>query len=202
MYPCKIIKLRSGETIITKIVGKKSNKLMLENPMLMKINSFADPFSNTRRDILTLTNWLEYAQESKIGIPEDWIALFLKPDAQASRLYEAETNKPKINIEEMKRLEDLLNKEGLDGKEDTDELPLDPSSIFMSFAINPNIFKQLIEEGYLEDEFLEEIEDDIINNDNGMHETIDDEDSDHRSGKENDFGNTWNDWSPDIRDYL
>ena len=196
MYPCKIIKLKSGETIITKIVGKRTNKLMLENPMLMRINSFPDPFNNMRREILTLTNWLEYSKDKKVAIPEDWIALFLNPDDQAASLYEKELSRPEVNIEdEIKTLEDLLS------KENKDDAPVDPSTIFMSFALNPNMFKQLIEEGYLEDELLEEDDEDIINNDNGMHEHID-EKSDHRSGKEKDFGNSWNDWSPDLRDYL
>jgi len=201
MYPCKIIKLRSGETIITKIVGKKSNKLMLENPMLMRINSISDPFNNIRREILTLQNWLEYSDKTKVAIPEDWIALFLTPDAQANRLYEAEVSKPEITENDLKALEDLLKPQD---PNDPDKKPIDPTSIFMSFAINQDIFKRLIEDGYLEDELfdMEEIdEDELIDNTDGLHEELESE-SDHRSGKEEDFGNTWNDWSPDLRDYL
>lgn len=37
----KILKLKSGESIITKIIGKKDGKLTLENPMLMNVSSLA-----------------------------------------------------------------------------------------------------------------------------------------------------------------
>ena len=201
MNPYRILKLRSGESIITKISGKKKNKLLLKNPMLMRINSIADPFNNVRREILTLSNWLEYSSANEVAIPEDWIALFLPPDAQAVRLYEAEINKPDLDLKE---LEDMLKRKEKENKEREDNSEMSPlDQIFMSFSINQDIFKKLVEEGFLEDELeLEDLEeDDVIDNENGLHEELESE-SDHRSGKEEDFGNSWNDWSPDLRDYL
>jgi len=196
MNPYRILKLRSGESIITKISGKRKDKLLLKNPMIMRINTIADPFSQLRREILTLSNWLEYSSTNEVAIPEDWIALFLPPDAQAVRLYEAEVNKSDVDLKE---LEELIKKKEKE-EEDSEMSPLD--QIFMSFSINQDIFKKLIEEGFLEDELeLEDLEEEIIDNEGGFHEELESE-SNHRSGKEDDFGNSWNDWSQDLRDYL
>jgi len=185
----KILKLRSGESIITKIVGKKSGRLMLENPMLMKVTTVTDPFYGIRREILTLSNWLEYTKSTKIAIPEDWIALFLVPDDQAMKLYQAEVDRPEISME------DVLKQQ----KEQMEKMQeqMDISQIMMSFAIDENMFKKLVEEGILEEGMEFE---DMMDVD-GSHEDLEIQEP-PRKGDEEDFGNHWRDWSPDIREYL
>lgn len=187
MAPYRILKLRSGESIITRIVAKKNGKFTVENPMLMKITSLTDPFSGYRRDILTLSNWLEYTQSKNAIIPEDWVAIFLTPDEQAVRLYESEVNRPEISIE------DLIKQQ----KEQIDKMEqMDISQIMMSFAIDENVFKKLVEEGILDQEMLEELDDM-----DGSHDDLE-VDTPPRNGEEEDFGNHWRDWSSDLRDYL
>lgn len=188
MAAYKILKLRSGESIITKIVGKKNGRLSLENPMLMKITTVSDPFYGFRKEVLTLSNWLEYTEAKNVTIPEDWIALFLTPDSQAMKLYEAEIDRPEVSME------DIMKQQ----KEQMDKMQgMDISQIMMSFAIDENMFKKLIEEGIL-DEGMEDIEYDEID---GSHEDLEIQEP-PRNGKEEDFGNHWRDWSPDLRDYL
>ena len=67
----------------------------------------------------------------------------------------------------------------------------------MSFAIDENMFKKLVEEGILED--MEE--DMIIDEMDGSHDDLEINEP-PRSGDEEDRGNHWRDWSPDLRDYL
>ena len=189
MSAYRILKLRSGESVITKIVGKKNGRLIVENPMLMNISSLSDPWSGVRKEVLTLQNWLEYSDQKQISIPEDWIALFLTPDSQAIRLYETEITQSEIS------LEDLMKKQ----KEQMDKMKeqfTDISQIMMSFAIDENMFKKLVEEG-----ILEEMEDMIIDEMDGSHDDLEINEP-PRSGDEEDRGNHWRDWSPDLRDYL
>ncbi len=190
MSAYKILKLRSGESVITKIVGKKNGRLIVDNPMLMKITSLSDPFTGIRREVLTLENWLEYANQNQIAIPEDWIALFLTPDIQALKLYETEIKQSKISIEElMKKQKEQMEKM----KEELDINDL--SQIMMSFQIDENMFKKLVEEGILEGEEMEFEEVDGSHDDLQINEPP-------RKGDEEDFGNHWRDWSGDLRDYL
>ena len=64
--PYRILKLRSGEDIITRIKGKNKEKYIVERPMQMKITSVLDPDSNkiVRKDFLLLTITLSAARNT------------------------------------------------------------------------------------------------------------------------------------------
>lgn len=190
MAPYRILKLRSGESIITRIVAKKNGKFTLENPMLMKVTSITDPFYGYRREMLTLSNWLEYTESDKAVIPEDWIAMFLTPDPQAVKLYEAEINRPEITMEDILRQQ----KEQMEKMEKMEDM--DISQIMMSFSIDEKVFKKLVEEGILDQDMMEELDES-----DGSHDDLNVEEP-PRTGQEEDYGNHWRDWSPDLRDYL
>ena len=210
----RILKLRSGESIIAKIIESKNNQVSIENPMIMNVMTIPDPFLKFKREVLTLSNWLEYSKTKEVTIPEDWIALCLTPDAQTTKLYIAEVNQPDVTKEDMMReqtmREDIMKQAEENLRELEDELknltdmpdmpniPNSPSSsVFMSFSMNHDMFKKLIEEGLLDQEMDDEFDD----LDGEQHEELERENK-HRTGSEDDFGNDWVDWSPDLRDYL
>jgi NACalpha-BTF3-like transcription factor len=210
----RILKLRSGESIIAKIIESKNNQVSIENPMIMNVMTIPDPFLKFKREVLTLSNWLEYSKTKEVTIPEDWIALCLTPDAQTTKLYIAEVNQPDVTKEDMMReqtmREDIMKQAEENLRELEDELknltdmpdmpniPNSPSSsVFMSFSMNHDMFKKLIEEGLLDQEMDDEFDDP----DGEQHEELERENK-HRTGSEDDFGNDWVDWSPDLRDYL
>jgi len=215
----KILKLRSGESIIATILDSKNNQVTIENPMIMQVMSVPDPFLKFKREILTMSNWLEYSKTKKVTIPEDWIALCLTPDAQTTKLYIAEVNQPDITKEdiakEQRMREDIMKQaeQNLRDLEDEIESHLSdmpeisdmpdipnspPSSVFMSFSMNHDMFKKLIEDGLLDQEMDDNFEED---DEIEAHEQLERDDK-HRTGSEDDFGNDWVDWSPDLRDYL
>ena len=215
----KILKLRSGESIIATILDSKNNQVTIENPMIMQVMSVPDPFLKFKREILTMSNWLEYSKTKKVTIPEDWIALCLTPDAQTTKLYIAEVNQPDITKEELAKeqrmredimkqaeqnlrdLEDEIESHLSDMPEISDmpDIPnAPPSSVFMSFSMNHDMFKKLIEDGLLDQEMDDNFEED---DEIEAHEQLERDDK-HRTGSEDDFGNDWVDWSPDLRDYL
>lgn len=212
----RILKLRSGESVIATVLDSKNNQVTIENPMIMHVMSVPDPFLKFKREILTMSNWLEYSKTKKVTIPEDWIALSLTPDAQTTKLYIAEVNQPDVTIEEMAKeqrmREDIMKQaeENLRDLEDEIESHLSdmdmpdipssppPSSVFMSFSMNHDMFKKMIEDGLLDHDMDDNFEGDELEEP----ETLDREADKHRSGSEDDFGNDWVDWSPDLRDYL
>ena len=98
--------------------------------------------------------------------------------------------------ENLRELEDELK--NLTDMPDMPNIPNSPSSsVFMSFSMNHDMFKKLIEEGLLDQEMDDEFDD----LDGEQHEELERENK-HRTGSEDDFGNDWVDWSPDLRDYL
>ena len=212
----RILKLRSGESVIATVLDSKNNQVTIENPMIMHVMSVPDPFLKFKREILTMSNWLEYSKTKKVTIPEDWIALCLTPDAQTTKLYIAEVNQPDVTKEDMAKeqrmREDIMKQaeENLRDLEDEIESHLSdmdmpdipssppPSSVFMSFSMNHDMFKKMIEDGLLDHDMDDNFEGDELEEP----ETLDREADKHRSGSEEDFGNDWVDWSPDLRDYL
>ena len=212
----RILKLRSGESIIAKIIESKNNQVSIENPMIMNVMTVPDPFLKIKREVLTLSNWLEYSKTKEVTIPEDWIALCLTPDAQTTKLYVAEVNQPDLTKEDLmkeqmmrddimkqteknlKALEDELDNLADMDLPDAPNFPgPPPSSVFMSFSMNHDMFKKLIEDGLLDQEMDDEFEDGEFEEPEKL-----DREEKHRSGSEDDFGNDWIDWSPDLRDYL
>ena len=92
----KILKLKSGEEIITKIVGSTSNKITLERPMVFK-TGFQMSHDGRKREITFLRDWLQNTNEIKIDIPKDHVASFLVPSTKVSRLYDFEKESQDVN---------------------------------------------------------------------------------------------------------
>lgn len=212
----RILKLRSGESVIATVLDSKNNQVTIENPMIMHVMSVPDPFLKFKREILTMSNWLEYSKTKKVTIPEDWIALCITPDAQTTKLYITEVNQPDVTMEEMakeQRMREDIMKQAEDNLRDLEDeieshlsdmdmpnMPSSPppSSVFMSFSMDHDMFKKLIEDGLLDQDMDENFEGDEPEEP----EKLDRDDDKHRSGLEEDFGNEWIDWSPDLREYL
>lgn len=85
----RILKLRSGEEIIAKIVGQQKNVFIVERPFMFKTMPIMDHFGNPR-EVTTLRNWVKHTTQLRIKIPKDHIAMFMDPDPDAAQLYEME----------------------------------------------------------------------------------------------------------------
>ena len=88
----RILKLKSGEELITRIAGQKNGNLIIERPMKFQSSTMADPYGRVK-EITILKNWLLYASTEKATIPKEFVASFLKPDIDVLKLYELEKRK-------------------------------------------------------------------------------------------------------------
>jgi len=89
MTQYRILKLRSGEEIITKITGKQKGKMILERPMIFRTMMVHDGLGRPK-EVTVLRNWTPNTNEIHAKIPEDYIATFLTPSMEAVKLYELE----------------------------------------------------------------------------------------------------------------
>ena len=55
----RILKLRSGSDVITKIIGSDRKNLKIHKPMEMKVASFISPDGVDRKNVLCMKDWLE-----------------------------------------------------------------------------------------------------------------------------------------------
>ena len=92
----RILKLKSGEEIIARIVGQKKEKMILERPMIFKSIVVESGFSG-KREITVLKNWLHNSNQIRTEIPKDHIATFLEPHKLVEDLYEYEKDKEDVN---------------------------------------------------------------------------------------------------------
>jgi len=88
----RILKLKSGEELITRIAGEKNGNLIIERPMKFHSSLMTDGYGRTK-EFTILKNWLIYSSYEKTTIPKDFIASFLKPDNDVLQLYELEKKK-------------------------------------------------------------------------------------------------------------
>ena len=176
MTPYRILKLRSGDDIITRIKGKAGGKLLIERPMQMKVTTQITP-AGMRRDVLILRDWLDHTNESDTKIPEDWVATFLTPDNPTVDLYlkqkeaddldppydnlaglpdtPAPQATPPKNIAEEQMIRDALTQKMMESQRFQD-------FIQMNMAIPPQVFMQMLNQGLLgePEDIDEEIDDD------------------------------------------
>tara|TARA_B100000287_G_C20346527_1_gene667981 strand:+ start:60 stop:707 length:648 start_codon:yes stop_codon:yes gene_type:complete len=210
----RILKLRSGEDVITKIVGGDKKSLIIHQPMAMKVASFVSPDGRDRKNVLCMKDWLEYTDKEQIPIPKDWIAVFLKPDEDVIRLYELEKKRISGGPTGGREIafKEKIEEELAQDKKDSimDDTPLvDPNAIIATFAIPPRIFLNIIANGLLS-KGMEETKSDLFDAlfggmpddyEYGNHEKLDDEDDDD----DEDFkghGNRWRDWPDNPNEYL
>ena len=92
----RILKLKSGEEIIAKIVGQDKDRMVIQRPYLFKTSTMMDPLGR-QREITVLRNWLKHTNQVQFKVPKDHIAMFLEPDADATHLYELEKEREDVD---------------------------------------------------------------------------------------------------------
>ena len=90
--PYRIIKLKSGDDLITKIKGKENGKLIVDLPMIFKSNLITD-MSGLPREVTILQKWSKYSTNTEVKIPEDYIVSYFVPMEEAIQLYNLEKNR-------------------------------------------------------------------------------------------------------------
>ena len=103
----------------------------------------------------------------------------------------------------MDMMKDAINEnpELLDDIEEMEENTMTPQSknfITMSMFLPPEALLSLVDAGLID---VDDVND-LIENINGKAKRIEYTGDDEKRQKEEDFGNRWTDWSPDLNDYL
>ena len=84
--PYRVLKLQSGEEVITKIGGRKSDKIILNNPMIIKSSTQSDMFGRTK-EIIFLRKWICGTSNTVTKIPESFIISWNTPSKELTYMY-------------------------------------------------------------------------------------------------------------------
>ena len=91
----RILKLRSGEQIITEIKSS-GKKFRVKRPMAMRSGVAMDPLGG-QKEFVILRDWLQHTQEIETSIPEDFIVTILRPSKEMSEMYDEEKERADVN---------------------------------------------------------------------------------------------------------
>ena len=193
MSQYKIMKLRSGETIISQITNSTKHSLTLHRPMEVHFPQFVDPFGNSKKGRPCMKNYLAGSETADITIPSDFVAAFLPPTREMVFLYENQKkieDNPSLATDHTERedlpplgdtasmLEQLFGTKS-DKKEENQKE--DPNQISVRIKIPPAIWMHMLASGILD--------------------SVEDEDWTPPDDRGDDFGTDYEDWSPNPEDY-
>jgi len=190
----RIMKLRSGETVISQITSSTKDTLTFHRPMEMHFPQFIDPMGNVQKGVPHFKNWLAGTNSNDITIPKNHVAAFLDPSREIIFLYEDEKKREDVphhqrnnppqsekatDNEISKMLGALFGLEEDKKKTEPEKDSVDPNTVSVNIKIPPQLFMHILASGLLQGE--EEI-------------PLDDIDFDE-------FDNDFEDWSDDPNDY-
>lgn len=117
---CQLIKLKSGEELISDIGIKTKTRCELINPYVIRCTVMVNPMLGVPYDVSTIKDWLVLSDIKKINIPTNHIVNIFEPSVLTKKLYK----------QELKRAKDLLKQPKLKSKDTipdpiTDIVPLD-----------------------------------------------------------------------------
>ena len=188
----RILKLKSGEEISTKLVESEKGKLSMEFPMTFRTVLMTDPYTGSQREVTILRDWVSYTADKFIKIPRDLVISYSTPLKEAISLYEKEKEKkqsdtkPKSikNLDSVKKDMENEFQKYLDAMIDQAKQMSDEngsSSLAEIFGMG---------NAEIEWEFEFEI----------PAEEISDETTEEQTNHP-DYGNRWTDWSSDPTEY-
>jgi hypothetical protein len=191
----RILKLKSGEEIITKLVESEKGKLSMEFPMAFRTMLMTDPYTGSQREVTILRDWVSYSADKFIKIPRDLVISYSTPLKEAISLYEKEKEKkqsdtkPKSikNLDSVKKDMENEFQKYLDSMIDQAKKMSDEDGDGRSLA-------EILGMGMNGEEVEWEFEFQF------PPEEISDETTEEQTNHP-DYGNRWTDWSSDPREY-
>ena len=197
----RILKLNTGEEIITRIQKRQKGKVYMESPMSFRTVLMSDPMTGMQREITMLKDWVSYSSDNFVKIPENIVISYSSPADEAVSLYEKEKErKLKTKKRELKNFDSFQKDMLKDVNEFIDNL-IDQSKNYQDenpdevndYMTIKDIFEQI--KSHNSDQEIEwEFEFQF------PPEEISDETTEGETNHP-DYGNRWTDWSSDPREY-
>lgn len=210
----RIIKLKNGDMIITKILEVRKKTIIIERPMQFKNVVLMDQNTGNTTDMVVFKTWIEYSIEKIMEITIDGILIITTPDDKLINCYEMEKNKEDNIITDKPDVLNDITEPFLNhiNKQNNPNIPQD--NVNVTFNVPQEMAEEIIEmmaEAKSWEDMDQELEDeDLFPEIKPRKKSKKKKKSDASSKppqkkdkKENkNFGNDWSDWSPDPKDYI
>lgn len=200
MNKYKIVKLKSGESLICKLLKVKDKTIILERPMVFKSLPLPPNPLLIGAEGLIIKNWLEFSTDTSVEIAIDHIAALITPDRMLSSCYEIELEKEENPIIKQQALDKM--------KKEMEELQQNIAKLSINFNIPedmvPDVLGALGINMQMQDEFdvnaFEDIEPLLPQKQKKKKKNEPNKSRPNKEDNKN-WGNDWKDWSIDPHDY-
>ena len=214
MTEYKILKLKSGESIIAKIrtVDKDKGSVILDRPMSLKTIAVYNELGLGAEEKVVIRRYADFSNDQFVEIPTNYVVSVLSPSDRTVEIYDREKifeDNPQLRfiarkkeeqqaladfLEKQKRVREIAEQMGFDVDDMEDEEGRPPTPADFSALMLPNdAIRQLLEMMGLEwngPSFDDEIEEEITP------ESLDTLEPDPEDWP---YGTRWQDW--DIEDF-
>ena len=188
----RVIKMKTGEELVARIVRSDKKNLMLERPMRVMgcvIEDPQDPNGSVQREMVYMNDYLEHTSVQKIAVPRDVIQNILPPNKNILAAY-IQTKERFDRADQLHENMSKMMEQAMD--EDPDENGMYDLQNNVKDIISRMIDSILNSYGMAPEEQQDGLREEI------SEEDWNEEDVDKtRDG----WGNDWTDWSPDPKDY-
>lgn len=194
--PFRILKLKSGDDVIARLIANSKESIKLERPMYLKFMHFVDNSSGMKRETLVLVDWLKTTTSNHIEIPKDHILGIFDPDPDIARAYDLQKrmdDNPQDMMNHLKRTGQM----NFPFMNEPEQQKPNIDNILKIVAAKIDSMREQVEE---------DTEDAIESMFERMGIDFDEDDPDVKIIKDDkdspDYGTRYWDWSPNVDDYL
>ena len=71
--PFKVLKLRSGDDVIAKLIKNTKDMIRLDRPMILKVMHYVDSMNGSKRETIVLYDWMKMTTSNHIDMPRDHV---------------------------------------------------------------------------------------------------------------------------------
>jgi hypothetical protein len=210
----RLIKLKNGDILITRLLEFRKKTILVERPMQFKTVLFLNNDTKLNTEMVVFKNWIDYTTDRIIEIATDGIIAITMPDPKIVMCYDLEKEKednPAIanQAEQLQDMtEELMNK--------VQQPQLNPDNVNITFNVPPDMAEEIIDM-MAEAKAWENMDDEDFEDEDLFPEVkprkkakkkkkVDPSSNKPQQKKNkkdsNNFGNDWSDWSPDPKDYI
>ena len=75
--PFKVLKLRSGDDVVARLIKNTKEFIRLERPMVIKVMHYVEPMGGSKKETIVLYDWMKMTTSNHIDIPEITFLEFL-----------------------------------------------------------------------------------------------------------------------------
>lgn len=187
----RVLKLKSGDSIVAELVENSKSHIKIMRPMDIKYMHFIDALGR-KHETMILVDWLKSTTTNSVKLEKDFILQIFTPSPDVVRSYDHQKSLDDNGGKIPASKNNIFGLFSQKDKEGLDRMLQNIEEQFRGMEIDPDDVEDMIKEQ------LEDMDDDLIEDmikNKTTERVIDDE-------SKPDYGTSYIDWSPNPEDYL